>query len=147
VLTDTLNETAAGIHAFSREDVRKFLITAYSEFKTKGHVPYHGDAAAVGKYTYVQMARRFAEVLNLVSGRSIPEANATTERNGCVHYDGKEDAINQYTHVEMARKFAEILNNVVARHNHSPDGAAATIRATMDAEPIRQAFIHSPKGL
>jgi glycosyltransferase involved in cell wall biosynthesis len=84
VLTDTLNETAAGIHAFSREDVRKFLITAYGEFKTQGHVPYHGVGTAVENYTHFQMARRFAEVLNLVSGRSA-QANASCPTHSSEH--------------------------------------------------------------
>ena len=51
VLTETLNETAAGTHAFSKEDVRNFLIAAYSDFKATGCVSYHGEQAAIAQYT------------------------------------------------------------------------------------------------
>jgi len=71
VLTDTLRETAAGTHAFSKAEVRTFLMGAYGEFKSRGAVSYYGDEAAIGKYTHFQMARRFAEVLNRVSGPAV----------------------------------------------------------------------------
>jgi len=70
VLTDTLNETGAGIHAFSSGDVCKFLIDSYEEFRAQGRVSYHGVKAAIEPYTHYHMARRFSEVLNLVSGAS-----------------------------------------------------------------------------
>jgi len=68
---DTLRETAAGTHAFSKAEVRTFLMEAYGEFKSRGAVSYYGDEAAIGKYTHFQMARRFAEVLNRVSGPAV----------------------------------------------------------------------------
>ncbi len=83
VLTDTLRETAAGTHAFSKTDVRTFLMDAYGDFKSGGFVPYHGDEAAIGKYTHFHMARGFAEVLNLVSGTSIATENLAA-RNDAV---------------------------------------------------------------
>jgi glycosyltransferase involved in cell wall biosynthesis len=72
VLTDTLNETGAGTHAFSKAEVRTFLIDAYGEFKGKGFVSYHGREAVIGNYTHYRMAGRFAKVLNLVSQTSVP---------------------------------------------------------------------------
>jgi glycosyltransferase involved in cell wall biosynthesis len=76
VLTETLKETHAGTHALSKEEVRNFLVASYREFKTKGYVPYYGDDAAIGRYTHFQMARQFAEVLNLVSRRSRPSVGS-----------------------------------------------------------------------
>ena len=73
MLTDTLDETGAGTHAFSKEDVQILLITAYGEFKTTGYETYRGEETAIGKYTHFQMACRFAEVVDMVSGRPIPE--------------------------------------------------------------------------
>lgn len=70
VLTETLKETGAGMHAFSRDEVRKFLMDGYQEFKTRGRVSYHGIKPAIERYTHFHMARHFSEVLNLVSGAS-----------------------------------------------------------------------------
>ncbi len=70
VLTEALEETQAGIHAMSKEQARNFLVAAYGEFKTKGYVVYHGRENAINRYTHVQMARQFADVLDSVDDRS-----------------------------------------------------------------------------
>ncbi len=75
VQTDMLNETGAGTHAFSKEEVRDFLVNAYHEFKTQGFVSYRGEPTSIAKYTHWQMARRIAEVLDLVSGKSQPASD------------------------------------------------------------------------
>ena len=87
VLTDALNETSAGTHALSKEQVRDFLVAAYGEFKTRGYVRYHGEESAIGAYTHLHMARQFAEVLNLVSGRSSPSAAGAeaTSKSECAN--------------------------------------------------------------
>lgn len=72
VLTEALEETHAGVHALSKEQVRNFLVTAYSEFKTKGCIPYLGEETAINRYTHLRMARQFADLLNSVSHKSQP---------------------------------------------------------------------------
>ena len=74
VLTEALEETQAGVHALSREQVRNFLVTAYGEFKVKGYVPYRGEQAAINQYTHLRMARQFADLLNSVCHTSQPSA-------------------------------------------------------------------------
>lgn len=63
VLTETLTETRAGVHALSKEQLREFLVKAYQEFKCHGLVSYHPDQAAISRYTHLEMARKFSEVL------------------------------------------------------------------------------------
>jgi glycosyltransferase involved in cell wall biosynthesis len=81
VLTDTLNETGAGPHAFSKAEIRDFLIAAYSEFKTRGYVAYRGQEAAVAGYTHLQMARRFAEVLDQAGEGAVAAAENVAVAN------------------------------------------------------------------
>jgi hypothetical protein len=67
VLTEALEETHAGVHALSKEEVRNFLVAAYHEFKAKGRVPYQGEQAAINRYTHLRMAGQFADLLNSAS--------------------------------------------------------------------------------
>jgi glycosyltransferase involved in cell wall biosynthesis len=68
VLTQSLAETHAGVHAVSPPEVRAFLLQSYSEFKKSGRVPYSGEAKAIAQYSHPEMARQFAKVLDLTSG-------------------------------------------------------------------------------
>ena len=72
VLTEALDETHAGVHALSKEQVRNFLLTAYGEFKAKGYVAYQGEETAINRYTHFRMARQFAELLSSVSDTAQP---------------------------------------------------------------------------
>ena len=67
VMTEVLEETRAGSHLQSREELRRFLTSSYSEYKRYGQVRYAGDASAIAQYTHAKMARRFADVLDAVS--------------------------------------------------------------------------------
>jgi glycosyltransferase involved in cell wall biosynthesis len=62
VLTETLKETGTGVHISDKNLLRQYLVSAYAEFKSNGFVSYHGDQAAIGRYTHMEMARRFSEV-------------------------------------------------------------------------------------
>lgn len=66
VLTQVLDETKAGLHVSTKEELRQFLIRAYGEYKTLGYVPYHGHQDAISQYNHVEMSRRVAEVLDRV---------------------------------------------------------------------------------
>lgn len=68
VLTQALQETRAGVHAISKEQVREFLLTSYGEFRKNGCVSYSGDRQAIGRYSHPEMARSFAEILDAVVG-------------------------------------------------------------------------------
>jgi glycosyltransferase involved in cell wall biosynthesis len=64
VLTQTLEETHAGVHALSKERLREFLLNAYAEYKEYGRVSYAGDRQAIEQYSHPEMARSFARLLD-----------------------------------------------------------------------------------
>jgi len=63
-----LDETKAGIYARTVEDVKGALRESYSEYKRTGKVSYTGDIKEISKYSHREMARRYSEVLNQVTG-------------------------------------------------------------------------------
>jgi hypothetical protein len=69
VLTQTLEETQAGLHACTKAQVREFVLGAYAEYKKKGYVIYAGDSEAINRYSHPEMARSFAQVLDGVAER------------------------------------------------------------------------------
>jgi glycosyltransferase involved in cell wall biosynthesis len=72
VLTETLAETATGVHALSKAQLRRFLIEAYTEFRERGEVRFRGNQNAIAKYTHQAMARSFAELLDTHQRNSVP---------------------------------------------------------------------------
>ncbi len=64
VVGEMLDETKAGRHAPTVEDVKKALEELYREYKLKGGVTYRGEPAQVDKYSNREMARKFAAVLD-----------------------------------------------------------------------------------
>lgn len=63
-MSEVLNGTGAGVHVQSRSELRQYLIKAYREFGENGFVPYRGREDAINQYTHVEMARKYAELLN-----------------------------------------------------------------------------------
>jgi len=66
VVTKLLNDTNAGIHASTEEEIKSYLLAAYREFKKNGSVDYAGIQSEIDKYSHYEMARKFAEVLDAV---------------------------------------------------------------------------------
>jgi glycosyltransferase involved in cell wall biosynthesis len=66
-ITELLNETTAGIDAQTVEDIKNSLRKLYNEYKLKGKISYQGNAKEINKYSYREMARKFAEVINNVT--------------------------------------------------------------------------------
>lgn len=64
VVKELLDETKAGMYAPSAEDVKSSLRELYSEYKQKGKIDYSGDLEKINKYSYREMARKFAEILD-----------------------------------------------------------------------------------
>jgi hypothetical protein len=65
VVKELLDETKAGRYAPTIEDIKSILRELYSEHKHKGKIDYSGDLQKINKYSYREMARKFAEVLNM----------------------------------------------------------------------------------
>ena len=64
VVTELLNETKAGMAAFSIEDIKYTLRELYREYKMKGEIAYRGEESKINKYTHREMARKFSDILN-----------------------------------------------------------------------------------
>jgi glycosyltransferase involved in cell wall biosynthesis len=76
-MTQVLDETRAGMHLSSKEEVRSFLTCTYGEFKRGGEVVHRGDASAISRYSHVEMSRSFANTLDRLTG--VPRARREAE--------------------------------------------------------------------
>jgi len=63
VVEKLIEETKSGCYCPTIEDVTYALKKLFSEYKLKGAVSYHGNIEKINKYSYREMARKFAEVL------------------------------------------------------------------------------------
>lgn len=70
VVAELLEETQAGIHAPNVEDVKSALKKFYYEYKSDGQVKYKGKKSKIDKYSHKEMARKFSEILNILTGTS-----------------------------------------------------------------------------
>jgi hypothetical protein len=64
VIENLLEETKTSLYCKTGEDIKKVLSELYSEYKLTGKVSYNGDIAKINKYSYREMARKFAEILD-----------------------------------------------------------------------------------
>ena len=65
VVSVLLNETRAGWSCRDVDAVKKHLRTQYDQYQN-GDVPYSGLESQIRKYSYKEMARKFAQVLDLI---------------------------------------------------------------------------------
>jgi glycosyltransferase involved in cell wall biosynthesis len=84
VLTETLEETGAGIHALSKPELRQWLTGAYAEFRERGEVRFRGHEAAIMKYTHPEMARSYSALLeaHCQRGPAVPAADSAVVLSG-----------------------------------------------------------------
>jgi len=75
VLTDILQETGAGVHAISKQQIRDYLVKAYTDYKLTGTVPYGGNERVISSYNHLRMAQRFAQLMNKIA-KGAAEADA-----------------------------------------------------------------------
>lgn len=64
-----LGKTKVGIHAPTVEGIKAALIEFYKEYKLTGKIAYNGLEAEINKYTYREMARKFADILDHLIGK------------------------------------------------------------------------------
>lgn len=60
-----LSETGAGAFLKSTDELRAFLVNAYQEFCAQGRVVYQGRETAIDLYSHREMAKKFAQVLDI----------------------------------------------------------------------------------
>jgi glycosyltransferase involved in cell wall biosynthesis len=68
VIKELIDETGAGICAYSVKETEQALRELYQEYAQRGAITYHGAASKLDKYSHREMARKFAEVLDQVRG-------------------------------------------------------------------------------
>jgi len=61
-----LKETKAGVYAQKVKDIKEILKKLYFEYKQKGKVDYYGDLKEINKYSQIEMAKKFVNVLNQI---------------------------------------------------------------------------------
>lgn len=69
VVEALIDETNSGNYCPKTEDIKKALRQSYSEYKSHGKVSYKGNVEKISKYSYREMARKFAEILDNLSER------------------------------------------------------------------------------
>jgi hypothetical protein len=69
VVSDIINKTQAGIHAFDLNEIKKEIERAYSEFKSTGRVSYKGVTSEIEKFNHREVAREFARQLDSILTR------------------------------------------------------------------------------
>ena len=70
VVAGLLEKTGTGIWALTAADVKDALKEFYMEFKAQGKLSWHGNENEVSQYSYREMAKKFAEILdNLAPGK------------------------------------------------------------------------------
>jgi hypothetical protein len=62
-----LIDTKAGVYATTVKEIEERLFDFYKEYKEKGIVSYRGDLEEIKKYSYREMARKFADILNQIT--------------------------------------------------------------------------------
>jgi hypothetical protein len=67
VVRELLEDTNSGVHASDEETLKRVLVTLFREFDETGAVRYQGVDSKIMKYSHIEMARRFAEVLDMAS--------------------------------------------------------------------------------
>lgn len=68
VLKDLMTETRAGIYCQDVDEIGGAILQAFREFRQRGFVPYDGDLEKIRRYSYREMARKLAEVLDRIAG-------------------------------------------------------------------------------
>lgn len=68
VVSALLAETNAGISTESVKEMKNILTILYQEFKNKGFVSYKGNLEHVKKYSHMEFAKKYSNVLDEVSG-------------------------------------------------------------------------------
>jgi glycosyltransferase involved in cell wall biosynthesis len=64
VVEDLLKATGAGFQPKTVQDIEQIIMNAYNEYKSENTVAYNGISSEIDKYSHIEMARKFASVLD-----------------------------------------------------------------------------------
>jgi hypothetical protein len=62
-------ETKAGFYAPTVENIKASLLSFYEEYRRTSGVCYNGDSKKIGSYSYREKAKKFASLLNQLTGK------------------------------------------------------------------------------
>jgi len=68
VLWELLDQTKAGMHALTKQEIKSFILKHYNEWVKTGKVSYNAIPEEVDKYSYRAMASKFAGILDRITG-------------------------------------------------------------------------------
>ena len=69
VIRELLDETKSGRYCKTVEDIKSILKELYLDYKVKGEIAYNGNIEKINKYSHREMARKFAEILDSLTGK------------------------------------------------------------------------------
>ena len=67
VVKKLLSRTKGGVYSKEIEEIKGYLGKFYLEYKQKGRVNYGGEIEEINKYSYREMAKKFANTLNQIT--------------------------------------------------------------------------------
>ncbi len=67
VVGELLDNTCAGVHALTNEEIKQTILKYYNEFIHTGKVSYNAVEEEVNKYSYPAMAGKFADILDRIT--------------------------------------------------------------------------------
>ena len=62
-----IKETKSGVSAITVDEIKNCLKIFYQEYKRTGRVSCQGDLKKIEQYSYLSMAKKFAEILNYIT--------------------------------------------------------------------------------
>jgi hypothetical protein len=68
VITELLDKTKTGVCGQTAEEIKALLLGLYREYKSTGAAGYTGDEGEINKYNHREMARKFASILDGITG-------------------------------------------------------------------------------
>jgi hypothetical protein len=66
VVEDILHSTCAGVYARTLDEIKETIMLYYNQFVEKGAVEYSGISSEIDKFSYKEMAMRYARVLDKI---------------------------------------------------------------------------------
>jgi hypothetical protein len=71
-MSEVLEHTQAGVHLQTKSEVKEYLLACYREYESEGQIRYQGQEDAIMQYSHMEMAKRYAEILDgVVKSRQV----------------------------------------------------------------------------
>jgi glycosyltransferase involved in cell wall biosynthesis len=64
VVEELLRKTQSGVYSRNEAEIKNFLTQFYKEYKNEGHVRYYGIPEEIEKYSFVEISRQLAKVID-----------------------------------------------------------------------------------